>query len=41
MAERRFTQSDLDRWTARGLLTPEQRAAILRDIDTQPPRLPN
>ena len=33
----RFTERDLERWVERGLLSAEQREAILEDIATQPP----
>ena len=37
MAPRKFTDADLERWVERGLLSPEQRDAILRDLEAQPP----
>lgn len=34
----RFTERDLERWVERGLLSPEQREAILHDLSTSPSR---
>ncbi len=37
MPTRRFTERDLDRWVERGLITADQRDAILRDLETAQP----
>ncbi|MCH8065702.1 MAG: DUF2157 domain-containing protein [Chloroflexi bacterium] len=37
MPTRRFTQRDLERWVERGLITSDQRDAILRDLETSQP----
>ncbi|MBI4571109.1 MAG: DUF2157 domain-containing protein [Chloroflexi bacterium] len=37
MPERRFSDADLGRWAERGLISAQQREAILRDLAAQPP----
>jgi uncharacterized membrane protein len=37
MAPHRFTDADLDRWVRDDLITPDQRDAILHDLETQHP----
>ena len=37
MPRRRFTDADLNRWAERGIITADQRDAIVRDLEAAPP----